>query len=68
MIFKKGEDIIEISTVTNMGKNPSLFIGKKSRVHKVASFRDKESANAFIRMLEAFLDLRDEVKEDAEND
>lgn len=61
MIFKKGDDVIDISTVEFAGKRPSLFIGKKNSVVKVASFRNEEAAKLFIRTLEEFLDLRDEV-------
>lgn len=68
MIFKKDDDIIEIATVKFAGKKPSLFIGKKNSVVKIASFRNEDAAKLFIRTLEEFLDLRDEVKENAEND
>ena len=67
MIIKKGDDIIEVAAVKCAGKKPSLFIGKKNSVVKIASFRNEDAAKLFIRMLEEFLDLRDEVKENAEN-
>jgi len=68
MIFKKGDDTIEIMTLKFAGKKPILVIGSKNSVVKVASFQNEDAAKLFIRTLEEFLDLRDEVKENAEND
>lgn len=51
-MIRRGDFGISIEQVDGFGKNPSLFIHNKNTAVKVASFGNKEKADAFKKYLE----------------
>lgn len=64
MTYTRGEYSLGIGKLPG-SKKPSLFIGNKYCIHKVASFSNEESAEEFTKWLDYFFSLRSSpVEED----
>lgn len=57
MTYTRGQYSLGVGMLPG-SKRPSLYIGNKYCIHKVASFSSDEASEEFVRWLEYFFNLR----------
>lgn len=64
MTYRVGDRIIAIEQIDEFGKRPSLWVGNRNCVVKVASFGSETKAGLFMEYLEYFLGIAKEPETD----
>ena len=66
MTFNRGGVVISVDKIDGFGKMPGLYVGRKNKLFKVASFGNEEKSKLFCKYLEYLCGISNEPpKEDA---
>jgi hypothetical protein len=59
--YKKDDFIIAVEKIAGFGQHKGLWIGKGNEIIKVASFGNDDKAEMFMRYLDYYLGVTDEI-------